>query len=138
MTAIEQTFTYSNTSSIPISESHMFTLYSKNAQCSLGTDAPTFSAGFKVDLTAKANATLDYGLALAGTIVPPEITAFSLVTGLDAKLDGILAFDISATVGTPFIEYNVQLTDTIHRRPPSLLASFLSSLLASLAWTSQG
>ena len=116
----------------------MFTLYSKNAQCSLGTDAPTFSAGFKVDLTAKANATLDYGLALAGTIVPPEITAFSLVTGLDAKLDGILAFDISATVGTPFIEYNVQLTDTIHRRPPSLLASFLSSLLASLAWTSQG
>lgn len=95
---MEGAFTWNDTSSIPITESHTFSLYNNNATCALGKDAPTFSAGFKVGVTAKLNATLDYGIALAGTIVPPEITAFEVVTGLDAKVDGVLAFDLFATV----------------------------------------
>ena len=83
---------------IPITESKVWTLFNENSTCALGADSPTFVADAKITLTGKLNATLDFGYAVAGTIVPPEFTAMSLISGLEARLDGILDFDLSATV----------------------------------------
>ncbi len=44
------------------------------------------------------NGTVDYGAVVMGTIVPPNITAFSLYVGLDATIDGTLNLDASLTV----------------------------------------
>ena len=49
--------------------------------------------------------TLNYGLAVAGTIVPPDLTEFALVASLDADLDGALDLDLAASVS-----YNFQYT----------------------------
>lgn len=73
-------------------------MLTKTAQCASSSLGAAFTAGFKIDVEAKADATLSYGLAVAGTIVPPKITQFGLVAGLDADLEGKLNLDILASV----------------------------------------
>ena len=91
-TAIEQTFNYNKSGSTPVVISKTFNLFSKSAQCS------TFSAGFDVDVTASVNANINYGFALSGTLIPPEVNDFSLVAGFDATLLGKLSLELVANV----------------------------------------
>ena len=46
--------------------------------------------------------TLNYGLVVAGTIVPPGFSEFELIASLDATLDGSLDLDLDASVSHIF------------------------------------
>ncbi|KAJ6531427.1 hypothetical protein DFH09DRAFT_933845 [Mycena vulgaris] len=52
------------------------------------------TASVKVDLSGKAHAAASVGVAASGTIIPPKITDFAIITGLTANVAGTL--DIKA------------------------------------------
>lgn len=119
--AIEQTFAYDKTGTKSLTVDKTINLLNKQAQCAPSQYAPAFTAGVKVDVEAKADATLNYGLAISGTIVPPKISEFGLVAGLDADIDGKLSLDILASVcNNSFLEF--AWTDWVSSRPRSLPA----------------
>jgi hypothetical protein len=47
---------------------------------------------------SKADAKLSYGVAAAGTIVPPTLTNFGIAVGLDGGINGIVTFNATAGV----------------------------------------
>ena len=77
-------------------------MFSKTAQCA------AFNAAFTAKVDAGVNANINYGFALSGTIVPPEINDFSLVAGFDATLLGKLDLELVANVGV------ILLLDAVH------------------------
>ncbi|KAJ7474871.1 hypothetical protein FB451DRAFT_1246878 [Mycena latifolia] len=54
------------------------------------------TASVKVDLNGQAHATASVGVAAAGTIIPPKITDFAIITGLTANVAATL--DVTADV----------------------------------------
>ncbi|PPQ93459.1 hypothetical protein CVT25_008563 [Psilocybe cyanescens] len=73
----------------PVDVDKSFNLLDKSISC------PPVDASVKVDADAKAHAVASIGVAASGTILPPEVTAFSLIAGLTADLDG--SIDMQAT-----------------------------------------
>ncbi|KAJ7474872.1 hypothetical protein FB451DRAFT_1088510 [Mycena latifolia] len=54
------------------------------------------TASLKVDLNGQAHAAVTVGVAATGTIIPPKITDFAIITGLTANVAGTL--DLTADV----------------------------------------
>lgn len=87
---------------MPVWVDKKFNIWTKTAACD-ATSAGILSAGLKVDVEAVVSATLNYGVALTGTIVPPAISDFAIVAGFEADLTGKLSLDILANVGVTTI-----------------------------------
>ena len=96
-----------------------FNLVNQNISC------PPVSASLKIDVDAKANALATIGVAVTGTLVPPKIDTFALITSelgvsclcitiiiftfldLNAELDGTI--DVQAGVTGTFDSGNIQI-----------------------------
>ncbi|KAJ7471656.1 hypothetical protein B0H11DRAFT_1729811 [Mycena galericulata] len=68
------------------------------------------SASASVDVDATAHAVVTLGVAATGTIVPPEITDFSLIASLTANLNGEL--DLTADLSGTLDSGSIQLFQT--------------------------
>ncbi len=89
----------------------------------------------------KAHAVVGFGVVAAGTVVPPKITDFGLYASLDGSLNGTLTVDASASVSSVIVIPSNTVAEKLLRctlRPPSIVARYRSSRLASLALTSPG
>lgn len=64
-----------STTLTPVDVDKTFNLLDKSISC------PPVDASVKVDADAKAHAVASIGVAATGTILPPEVTSFSLVAG---------------------------------------------------------
>ncbi|KAJ7197817.1 hypothetical protein GGX14DRAFT_700233 [Mycena pura] len=74
----------------PLDLTKTVNLLNKSVKCGAVT------ASVKADLDGSVHATASVGVAASGTIIPPKITDFGIITGLTAKLDGTL--DLTADV----------------------------------------
>ncbi|KAG2004239.1 hypothetical protein CC2G_002816 [Coprinopsis cinerea AmutBmut pab1-1] len=72
----------------PLTLDKTFTLVDQQLTC------PPLDGRLKIDVDAKARAVATIGVAAEGTIVPPRITDFAVITTLDGQIDG--AVDLSA------------------------------------------
>ena len=74
---------------------------------------PAFSGGIHVGVEGKANVAVAYGIAAAGTIIPPWIDDFGIFANLDAQLDGILNVNANANVRLPLLPSQMRLTSLL-------------------------
>ncbi|KAF8154920.1 hypothetical protein B0H34DRAFT_783905 [Crassisporium funariophilum] len=74
----------------PVTVDKSFNLVDQSVSC------PPVNAALKIDVNAKANAMATIGVAATGTLLPPKIDDFAIITSLTADLDGTL--DIQADV----------------------------------------
>ncbi|KAI0755057.1 hypothetical protein C8Q80DRAFT_407559 [Daedaleopsis nitida] len=72
-------------------------LFNKTFPCPQTGVRPEFTGEVNVGVQGKINGTVDYAVLVAGTIVPPNVTHFSLFLGLDAAIDGTLTLDATLT-----------------------------------------
>ncbi|TFK33758.1 hypothetical protein BDQ12DRAFT_614698 [Crucibulum laeve] len=105
-----------NTTLSPFDIDKTFNLVDQKLSC------PPLAAGLKVDVDAKAHALASIGVAASGTIVPPKIDDFAIVSTLSADLSGSIDMvaDVSATldsgkillfeVGVPGLDFPGVLT----------------------------
>ncbi|KAH9475749.1 hypothetical protein JR316_0011308 [Psilocybe cubensis] len=85
----------------PVDVDKTFNLLDKSISC------PPVDASVKVDADTKAHAVASIGVAATGTILPPEVTSFSLIAGLNADLDGTI--DLQATASGTLDSGKIQL-----------------------------
>ncbi|KJA17632.1 hypothetical protein HYPSUDRAFT_205982 [Hypholoma sublateritium FD-334 SS-4] len=73
-----------------------FNLVNQNISC------PPIDGQVKVDVDAKAHAVASIGVAASGTIIPPVISSFAVITGLNANINGTLSLtaDASGSIDT--------------------------------------
>ncbi|KAI1787663.1 hypothetical protein LXA43DRAFT_703234 [Ganoderma leucocontextum] len=83
--------------SSPISFSKDVPLFDKSISCPQNGKIPGFTGEATVDLNAAVNGTVHYGVAAAGTLVPPDLQEFGLFVGLDMDLLGTLGLDTTLT-----------------------------------------
>ncbi|KAF4610321.1 hypothetical protein D9613_010283 [Agrocybe pediades] len=74
----------------PVDVNKNFTLIDESVSC------PPLDARLKVDVEANAHASASIGVAVTGTILPPKIDDFAVITSLSADLQG--AMDIAAGI----------------------------------------
>ncbi|KAF7344678.1 hypothetical protein MVEN_01628100 [Mycena venus] len=74
----------------PLALTKSISLLNKSIKCGAAT------ASLKADLAANAHATASVGVAASGTLIPPKLTDFGIITGLTASVDGTL--DLTADV----------------------------------------
>ncbi|KAJ7819565.1 hypothetical protein B0H14DRAFT_2372479 [Mycena olivaceomarginata] len=74
----------------PLALTKSISLLNKSIKCGAAT------ASLKADLSANAHATASVGVAASGTLIPPKLTDFGIITGLTASVDGTL--DLTADV----------------------------------------
>ncbi|KAJ6540580.1 hypothetical protein B0H19DRAFT_1212999 [Mycena capillaripes] len=74
----------------PLALNKSINLLDKSIKCGIAT------ASLKADLDANAHATASVGVAATGTLIPPKLTDFGIITGLTASVDGTL--DLTADV----------------------------------------
>ncbi|KIM37638.1 hypothetical protein M413DRAFT_258841 [Hebeloma cylindrosporum] len=58
---------------------------------------PPVNARLKIDVDAKAHALATIGVAVTGTMLPPKIDTFALLTNLNAELDGTINVQAGVT-----------------------------------------
>lgn len=69
-------FNFDNSTTLsPLDVDKTFNLVDQSISC------PPVDAGLKVDVDAKAHAVASIGVAASGTILPPEISSFAIITG---------------------------------------------------------
>lgn len=95
---IGTSFNVSRSGSAPIEVDKSFTLFNQSVSCPGTGKLPAFTGEVKVDVEAKLNASVQYGLTAVGTVVPPALTEFALFSNFDAVLNGILSVDATASV----------------------------------------
>ncbi|KAF8066939.1 hypothetical protein FPV67DRAFT_1417007 [Lyophyllum atratum] len=66
----------------PLTVDKNFNLLNQQVSC------PPITASLKIDVDAKANAVATIGVAASGTIIPPKVKDFAVITTLTADLDG--------------------------------------------------
>ncbi|KAJ3512020.1 hypothetical protein NLJ89_g3766 [Agrocybe chaxingu] len=71
--------------------SRNFPLIDESVSC------PPLSAHLKIDVDANAHAAVALGIVVSGTIIPPVINEFAIITGLNAELDGALNVNAGVT-----------------------------------------
>ncbi|KAK1226351.1 hypothetical protein PQX77_010678 [Marasmius sp. AFHP31] len=74
----------------PIDVDTSFNIFDLSVSCPAQGPIPAFDASLKADGTAKAHAIVSVGLAAVGTMIPPNLKEFSLVSNFDADLEGTL------------------------------------------------
>ncbi|KAI0757756.1 hypothetical protein C8Q80DRAFT_1092088 [Daedaleopsis nitida] len=72
-------------------------LFEKSFDCPQNGAVPAFSGSAKVDLNGKVKGQVSYGVAAAGTIIPPHLDEFGLFVGLDTDVTGTLGLDATVT-----------------------------------------
>lgn len=82
----------------PINIDQSFPIFDKSISCPAAGKLPAFTGEVKIDAEAKVNGSVNYGLTAQGTVIPPDLKKFALFANFDAKLDGILTMDATATV----------------------------------------
>ncbi|KAI0668758.1 hypothetical protein C8Q78DRAFT_245368 [Trametes maxima] len=65
-------------------------LFDQKIDCPQKGNVPAFSGEAKVDLEGKVKGNVNYGVAAAGSIIPPKLDKFGLFVGLDADITGTL------------------------------------------------
>ncbi|GLB41232.1 hypothetical protein LshimejAT787_0904470 [Lyophyllum shimeji] len=75
----------------PLTVDKNFNLLSKQLSC------PPITASLKIDVDAKANAVATVGVAASGTIVPPKVDDFAIITSLTGDLDGSVTMVATAS-----------------------------------------
>lgn len=75
----------------PLSLNKKFNLLDQKLSC------PPITAAMKIDVDAKANAAASIGVAASGTIIPPKVKDFAIITSLDADIDGTLTMIATAS-----------------------------------------
>ncbi|CAA7262406.1 unnamed protein product [Cyclocybe aegerita] len=71
--------------------SRNFPLIDESVSC------PPLSANLKIDVDANAHAAVALGIVVSGTVIPPVINEFAIITGLNAELDGALNVNAGVT-----------------------------------------
>lgn len=86
----------------PVSVDKQFNLVDESISC------PPVSARLKVDVDAKASALATIGVAVSGTLLPPKIDTFALITSeLDVSRLSIILIILA------FLDLNAELDGTI-------------------------
>ncbi|KAG5638520.1 hypothetical protein H0H81_012157 [Sphagnurus paluster] len=75
----------------PLSVDKTFNLVDQQLACTSSTSS------MKIDVDAKANADANIGVAASGTIVPPKVNDFAIITSLTANIDGAVTMTASAS-----------------------------------------
>ncbi|KAG6908291.1 hypothetical protein DXG01_005392 [Tephrocybe rancida] len=75
----------------PFTVDKPFNLLNKQLSC------PPITASLKIDVNAKANAVATIGLAASGTIVPPKVKDFSVLTSITGDIDGSVTMTATAS-----------------------------------------
>ncbi|KAJ7495528.1 hypothetical protein FB451DRAFT_1077168 [Mycena latifolia] len=103
----------SSANTIDINKSKALPAADFNKQVSLfdtSLSCPPITAKASVDVDAKAHAVVTLGVAATGTIVPPKITAFSIIASLTADLTGTL--DLTADLSGTLDSGSIKLFET--------------------------
>ncbi|OJT15610.1 hypothetical protein TRAPUB_5938 [Trametes pubescens] len=85
------------TGSSPINFDKDFPIFDQKIDCPQNGAVPAFSGEAKVDLDAKVDGTVNYGIAASGSIIPPKISEFGLFVGLDTSITGTLGLGATLT-----------------------------------------
>jgi len=75
----------------PLTVNKNFNLLNKQLAC------PPITGSLKIDVDAKANAVATIGVAASGTIVPPKVNDFAVITSLTADLNGVVTMVATAS-----------------------------------------
>lgn len=67
-----------------------FPLFSGSIDCPVNPPQGSFSATLNVDVDTQAHAVITIGLAAVGTVVPPQLSQFSVFAGVDADINAAL------------------------------------------------
>lgn len=79
----------------PIDFNKSANLFNASVSCpASATNPAAFDASVSVDVAGNVHAVVDLGVAAAGTIIPPKVSHFALIAGLNANVGGTL--DVSA------------------------------------------
>ncbi|KAI0770916.1 hypothetical protein BD413DRAFT_69883 [Trametes elegans] len=79
--------------SSPIKLDKDFPAFDQKLACPQNGNVPAFDGEVKIDLDSKVDGTVNYGVAAAGSLIPPEIKEFGLFIGLDTSISGTLNLD---------------------------------------------
>ncbi|OBZ79357.1 hypothetical protein A0H81_00033 [Grifola frondosa] len=88
--------------STPLEFSEPINLFNVSVNCTQNGLVPGFAGSVSVDLDPEIDATITYGVAVAGSLIPPSITEFGLFARLDGTLNGTLSLDsdLVGAIGT--------------------------------------
>ncbi|KAG6856513.1 hypothetical protein H0H87_003601 [Tephrocybe sp. NHM501043] len=75
----------------PLTVNKNFNLLNKQVSC------PPITASLKIDVDAKAKAIATIGVAASGTIVPPKVSDFAVITSLTGDIDGAVTLKATAS-----------------------------------------
>ncbi|KAI0820581.1 hypothetical protein BC628DRAFT_1396212 [Trametes gibbosa] len=81
----------------PLNFEKDFPVFQQSINCPQNGAVPAFSGSAKVDLDGKVNGNVNYGVAAAGSIIPPDLKEFGIFVGLDATIKGTLGLDATLT-----------------------------------------
>ena len=124
------------TGSAPLNFEKDVSLFNTSIDCPQNGAIPGFKGSAGVDLNGKVNGNVDYGVAIAGTIVPPYIDEFGIFVNLDTTVTGTLGIDATLTVSVSRNAYGYPHLLTGTSRALSVRVLSLSSRLVSRASTS--
>ncbi|KAF7794340.1 hypothetical protein EIP86_005474 [Pleurotus ostreatoroseus] len=103
----DKRFNHTESTSNPINIDKTFPIFNDSIDCPASGKLPAFSAGVDVNVEAKVNGNVNYGIQLAGHIIPPELNQFDLFADFNATLDGLL--NMGATAQATFDTGRIQV-----------------------------
>ncbi|KAI0092173.1 hypothetical protein BDY19DRAFT_584807 [Irpex rosettiformis] len=101
------TVTFNKDAAYPITFDKSVTIVDQSISCPQTGSIPAFNGDFKIAGEAKVDATLDFAVAATGTIIPPKLTGFGLVSELDGRVDGLLTVTASAGASLTIAKKNL-------------------------------
>ena len=84
--------------SSPIKLDKDFPAFDQKLACPKNGKVPAFDGEVKIDLDSKVDGNVNYGVAAAGSLIPPQIDEFGLFIGLDTSISGTLNLDTTLSV----------------------------------------
>lgn len=75
-------------------------IFDQSFDCPQNGAVPAFGGRAKVGVKGKVDGSVSYGVAAAGTIVPPNLDEFGIFVGLDTTVAGTLGLDATLTVSS--------------------------------------
>ena len=86
--------------SAPLNAAKNHPLFDKSIDCPQNGAVPAFSGSAKVDLNGKVTGNTNYGVVVAGRLLPPKVDEFGIFVNLDATVTGTVGIEASLTVST--------------------------------------
>lgn len=91
-------FNDTKSGSNPISIDKSFPIFSDSISCPASGALPAFTAGVDINVEAKVDGVVNYGVQAAGSIIPPTIKQIDLFADFNATLEGLLNLGATAQV----------------------------------------